>query len=150
MIEFTKNAASTHYVIFVNQNCSDPLRRSAANTRLLAAGALTRLTGFVLDECIGAFRRCSLTFATLVRSCGSAADIEGAEIPRCSCWVLCAHGQVTTIELNEPVAPEFRDILPDELFQTVEKLFRSSRHVFRHATPVFRHATPLFRHATPA
>jgi len=41
---------------------------------------------------------------------------------------------VTTIELNEPVAPEFRTILPDELFQTVEKLFRSSRHVFPHAT----------------
>ena len=117
----------------LNQNCSDPLRRSAANTRLLAAGALTRLTVLFLMKCIGAFRRCSLTFATLVRSCGSAADIEGAEIPRCSCWVLCAHGQVTTIELNEPVAPEFRDILPDELFQTVEKLFRSSRHVFRHA-----------------
>jgi len=33
MIEFAKNAASTRYVIFVNQNCSDPLRRSAANTR---------------------------------------------------------------------------------------------------------------------
>jgi len=30
MIEFTKNAASTRYVIFVNQNCSDPLRRGAA------------------------------------------------------------------------------------------------------------------------
>jgi hypothetical protein len=26
--------------------------------------------------------------------------------------------QVTTIELNEPVAPEFRDILREELFQT--------------------------------
>jgi Serine dehydrogenase proteinase len=31
------------------------------------------------------------------------------------------------IELNERVAHEFRDILPDEMFQTVEKLFRSSR-----------------------
>ena len=47
MIEFTKNAASTRYVIFVNQNCSDPLWPGAANTHcLLAAGPLTRLTGF--------------------------------------------------------------------------------------------------------
>jgi hypothetical protein len=33
-------------------------------------------------------------------------------------YALCVHGQVTTIELNEPVAPEFCNILPDELFQT--------------------------------
>ena len=43
-------------------------------------------------------------------------------------------------QLNEPVAPEFRNILPDELFQTVEKLFRSSRHVFSHATLSTCHA----------
>jgi len=30
LIEFTKNAASTRYVIFVNQNCSGPLRRRGA------------------------------------------------------------------------------------------------------------------------
>ena len=47
-------------------------------------------------------------------------------------YALCVHGQVTTIELNEPVAPEFRNILPDELFQTIEKLFRSPRHMSFH------------------
>src|SRR5262249_16943942 len=55
-------------------------------------------------------------------------------------YALCVYGQVTTIELNEPVAPEFRNILPDELCQTVEKLFRSSRHVFSHATLSTCHA----------
>src|SRR5262249_39905760 len=65
-------------------------------------------------------------------------DIAGCG-PTTSRWsnatyAVCVHGQVTTTELNEPVAPEFRTILPDELFQTVEKLFRSSRYVFPHAT----------------
>src|SRR5215475_3813030 len=53
MIEFTENAASTRYVIFVNQNCSDhsgAVQRTRAKRCLLAAGPLTRLTGFVQHE----------------------------------------------------------------------------------------------------
>src|SRR5215813_477327 len=45
-----KTTASTHYVIFVNQNCSDPLRRGAANRRqtlFACSRTLTRVTGFV-------------------------------------------------------------------------------------------------------
>jgi len=41
MIEFTENAASTRYVIFVNQNCSDhsgAVQRTRAKRCLLAAG----------------------------------------------------------------------------------------------------------------
>src|SRR5262249_12466828 len=64
-------------------------------------------------------------------------------------YALCVHGQVTTIELNEPVAPEFRNILPDELFQTVEKLFRSSRHVFSHATLSTCQIVPNCREIVP-
>src|SRR5215472_2995048 len=53
MIEFTENAASTRYAIFVNQNCSDhsgAVQRTRAKRCLLAAGPLTRLTGFVQHE----------------------------------------------------------------------------------------------------
>src|SRR5262245_37439585 len=53
MIEFTENAASTRYGIFVNQNCSDhsgAMQRTRAKRCLLAAGPLTRLTGFVQHE----------------------------------------------------------------------------------------------------
>ena len=53
MIEFAKNAASTRYVIFVNQNCSDhsgAVQRTRAKSCLLAAGPLTRLTRFVQHE----------------------------------------------------------------------------------------------------
>jgi hypothetical protein len=69
MIEFIKNAASTRYVIFVNQNCSDPLRRGAANTRQ---------TLFACSR--SALRRCSLTFAVLVRSCGLGLVVDCALI----------------------------------------------------------------------
>ena len=51
MIEFAKNAASTRYVIFVNQNCSDhsgAVQRTRAKNCLLAP--LTRLNGFVQHE----------------------------------------------------------------------------------------------------
>src|SRR5215472_9356235 len=64
--------------------------------------------------------------ALLFQVCSKASprDIASREPPT-SRWLnatyaLCVRGQVTTIELNEPVAPEFRNILPDELFQTVE------------------------------
>src|SRR6516225_6436137 len=53
MIELTENAASTRYVIFVNQNCSDhsgAVQRTRAKRCLLAAGPLTGLTGFVQHE----------------------------------------------------------------------------------------------------
>src|SRR6516162_5089208 len=53
MIELTENAASTRYVIFVNQNCSDhsgAVQRTRAKRCLLAAEPLTRLTGFVQHE----------------------------------------------------------------------------------------------------
>src|SRR5262249_38744021 len=71
-------------------------------------------------------RRVEFHRALLFQVCSKASPRDIASCgPPTSMWLnatyaLCVVGQVTTIELNEPVAPEFRNILPDELFQTVE------------------------------